>query len=217
MSDSLSIRCPARLLLVLNSEGTEVISRHYRFNAVWRLELTVAYVYRLRLLEEVDVLQHLSKAAGSSFHPNILGYVDSWEQDDRLFILTELCEFGNFSHFLNEYGHNFARLDEARVWKIFADISSVSTFTLSFAILATSGDLDWVSVFVTVSVYFSGGRLGSLRVNTIVNVPDIRHLPTNILHVTDLNLVGTEIHSRRRCYPLRSEAGQYFHHGMWSF
>lgn len=64
--------------------------------------------------------------AGSGFHPNILGYVDSWEQDDQLYILTELCEFGNFAHFLDEYGRHFRSLEEARVWKIVADISTVS-------------------------------------------------------------------------------------------
>ena len=118
-------------------------------------------LYRLRLREEVDVLQHLSKAAGSAFHPNVLGYVDSWEQDDRLFILTELCEFGNFAHFLSEYGHNFARLDEARVWKIFADISSVSVVYFELGLLfgahlcviygllcacGCTGTLDWLSL-----------------------------------------------------------------------
>lgn len=81
---------------------------------------------RLQLREEVEVLQHLSRAAGPEFHPNILGYVDSWEQDEQLYILTELCEYGNFAHFLSEYGLHFARLDEARVWKIFAEVSNVS-------------------------------------------------------------------------------------------
>ena len=70
----------------------------------------------------------------------MLGYVDSWEEDDRLFILTELCDYGNFAHFLSEYGHHFARLDEARVWKIFADISSVSSdfSRLSYCLMAIS-------------------------------------------------------------------------------
>ncbi len=79
---------------------------------------------RIRLREEVDVLRHLSVIAGG--HANVLAYVDSWEQDETLYILTELCEFGNFANFLEEYGHHFARLDEARVWKIMAELSSVS-------------------------------------------------------------------------------------------
>ena len=109
------------------------------------------------------MLQHLSKAAGSAFHPNVLGYVDSWEQDDRLFILTELCEYGNFAHFLSEYGHNFARLDEARVWKVLADISSVSTFAASviLPLLRFQGP-DWLYVFVERLPYiFTGDKLAN--------------------------------------------------------
>ena len=79
---------------------------------------------RLRLREEVDILAHLS-ARGA--HSNVLTYVDSWEQDDALFIRTELCELGNFARFLWEYGRTFPRLDEARVWKIMVDLSNVST------------------------------------------------------------------------------------------
>jgi mitosis inhibitor protein kinase SWE1 len=71
----------------------------------------------------VDVLQHLSRAMT---HPNVLGYIDSWEQDEQLYIQTELCEHGNFARFLWEFGRAFPKLDEARVWKIFADLSHVS-------------------------------------------------------------------------------------------
>lgn len=85
---------------------------------------------RLRLREEVEILQHLSYTyAGvngpGTRHPNVLAYIDSWEQDDALYIQTELCEFGNFAHFLWEYGRTFPQLDEARVWKIIADLSNV--------------------------------------------------------------------------------------------
>jgi hypothetical protein len=76
------------------------------------------------------VLRHLSQAARDSglggHHPNVLGYVDSWEEDEALFIQTELCEMGNFARFLWSYGRTFPRLDEARVWKILADLSNVS-------------------------------------------------------------------------------------------
>lgn len=64
-------------------------------------------------------------------HPNVLAYIDSWEEDDALYIQTELCEFGNFAHFLWEYGRNFPQLDEARVWKIIADLSNVRPTLLS--------------------------------------------------------------------------------------
>lgn len=63
-------------------------------------------------------------AYGAS-HPNVLGYIDSWEEDEALYIQTELCSLGNFSHFLWEYGRTFPSLDETRVWKIFAELSAV--------------------------------------------------------------------------------------------
>jgi mitosis inhibitor protein kinase SWE1 len=94
---------------------------------------------RLRLREEVDILQHLSHAAAGGTngqHPNVLAYIDSWEQDEALYIQTELCELGNFARFLWEYGRVFPRLDEARVWKIFVDLSNVG------AIGPNSSELD---------------------------------------------------------------------------
>jgi mitosis inhibitor protein kinase SWE1 len=86
---------------------------------------------RLRLREEVDVLKHLSQVTLSSHsadgrHPNVLAYIDSWEEDEALYIRTELCESGNLARFLWEYGRVFPRLDEARVWKVIVDLSNVS-------------------------------------------------------------------------------------------
>jgi mitosis inhibitor protein kinase SWE1 len=78
----------------------------------------------------VDILQHLSRVGrngngNAARHPNVLAYIDSWEEDSQLFIRTELCELGNFARFLWEYGRVYPRLDEARVWKIVADLSNV--------------------------------------------------------------------------------------------
>ena len=78
------------------------------------------------------MLRHLSrvyadaKGEPNARHPNVLAYIDSWEQDEALYIQTELCELGNFAHFLWEYGRTFPQLEEARVWKILADLSNVS-------------------------------------------------------------------------------------------
>ena len=77
------------------------------------------------------MLKHLSQAALSNHttdgrHPNVLAYIDSWEEDEALYIRTELCESGNLARFLWEYGRVFPRLDEARVWKVIVDLSNVS-------------------------------------------------------------------------------------------
>ena len=99
-------------------------------NLVYLFNVRVIYsnLDSLRLREEVDVLQHLCRAAAAEggSHPNVLAYIDSWEEDQTLFIQTELCELGNLARFLWEYGNAFPRLDEARVWKVFADLSNVS-------------------------------------------------------------------------------------------
>lgn len=79
----------------------------------------------------MDTLQHLSHINGGNRHPNVLAFVDSWEEDESLFIRTELCELGNLARFLWEFGRAFPRLDEARVWKIIVDLSNVSSMRYS--------------------------------------------------------------------------------------
>ncbi|KAJ9095636.1 hypothetical protein QFC21_005508 [Naganishia friedmannii] len=73
---------------------------------------------RLRHLEEVDILRHLSS------HPNdnVIHFVDAWEQNRQLFIQTDLY-LGTLGFFLEEYGRHFERLDEARAWKITRELA----------------------------------------------------------------------------------------------
>lgn len=73
---------------------------------------------RLRHLEEVDILRHLSRPA----HPNVITFIDAWEQSRQLFIQTELC-LGSLAFFLEEYGSVVERLDEARAWKIARELA----------------------------------------------------------------------------------------------
>ena len=119
--------------------------------------LTDEHLYfRLRLREEVDILKHLSEATSRSSdttissarrHPNILGYIDSWEEDETLYIQTELCELGNLAHFLWEYGRTFPVLDEARVWKIMAELSSGLRFIHDANVIHL--DLKPANIFLT--------------------------------------------------------------------
>jgi hypothetical protein len=37
-------------------------------------------------------------------HPNVLAYTDSWEEDSRLFIRTELCELASVARLLWKHG-----------------------------------------------------------------------------------------------------------------
>ncbi|EIW72215.1 hypothetical protein TREMEDRAFT_66766 [Tremella mesenterica DSM 1558] len=73
---------------------------------------------RLRHLEEVDILRHLSKEPSN----HVIRFEDAWEQNRQLFIQTELC-LGSLLFFLEEYGQVVERMDEARVWKIVRELS----------------------------------------------------------------------------------------------
>jgi mitosis inhibitor protein kinase SWE1 len=88
-----------------------------KYSPVWRGKADD----RLRHLEEVDILRHLSVRP----HPNVIKFEDAWEQNRQLFIQTELC-LGSLAFFLLEYGSVVERLDEARVWKIVRELSDVS-------------------------------------------------------------------------------------------
>ncbi|KAF9263270.1 hypothetical protein L218DRAFT_902227 [Marasmius fiardii PR-910] len=114
--------------------------------------------HRLRLREEVETLQHLAAKNGRRRHPNVLAFVDSWEEDEHLYICTELCDLGNFARFLWEYGRVFPRLDEARVWKIIADLSNGLRFIHESGVIHL--DLKPANIFVTGEGRFKIGDFG---------------------------------------------------------
>jgi mitosis inhibitor protein kinase SWE1 len=90
---------------------------------------------RNRLREEVEVLKALTERGG---HINVLDYIDSWDEDDHLYIQTALCPMGNLSTFLNEYGKHFDRLEEAYIWKIVAEVGDVCAIYLMYDCLLTT-------------------------------------------------------------------------------
>ncbi|PHH63002.1 hypothetical protein CDD81_6427 [Ophiocordyceps australis] len=52
---------------------------------------------------------------------HIVQYVDSWEDDDHLYIQTEFCEEGSLDKFLGNVGRG-GRLDDFRIFKILQDL-----------------------------------------------------------------------------------------------
>ncbi|KAF8622772.1 hypothetical protein AX15_006855 [Amanita polypyramis BW_CC] len=118
--------------------------------------------HRLRLREEVDILKHLaqhSRLIGiPGRHPNVLAYIDSWEEDEALYIQTELCESGNLARFLWEYGRVFPRMDEARVWKIIVDLSNGLRFIHEAGVIHL--DLKPSNIFLTKDGRFKIGDFG---------------------------------------------------------
>ncbi|KZT42418.1 kinase-like protein [Sistotremastrum suecicum HHB10207 ss-3] len=106
-------------------------------------------------MEEVNILAHLAKEGP---HPNVLKYVDSWEENERLFIQTELCELGNFGHFLHEYGRRYERLDEGRCWKVLAELSSGLAFVHKAGVLHL--DVKPSNIFLKADGRFQLGDFG---------------------------------------------------------
>lgn len=86
---------------------------------------------RQRQREEVMALRELSRNGG---HPHIVKYIDSWEQDDQLYIRTEVSECGDLSKYLGALG-DLGGLGEGRVWKVLVEISTALEYIHSHGIL----------------------------------------------------------------------------------
>ncbi|KAK9360691.1 kinase-like domain-containing protein [Lipomyces starkeyi] len=76
----------------------------------------------VRRLEEVAILKDLSSRTEDNDREYIINFIDSWEFQGHLYIMTEYCENGNLDVFLAEYG-SLSKLDEWRVWKILVEIA----------------------------------------------------------------------------------------------
>lgn len=84
---------------------------------------------RIRRLEEVDVLCLLKQRRASWPDPwfgaeGVVELLDAWEEDGFLYLQTELCPLGSLAFVLGEYGRLVGALDEARLWKVLAELSS---------------------------------------------------------------------------------------------
>lgn len=84
---------------------------------------------RVRRLEEVDVMcllkQRRSTWPTAWFGAEgVVDLLDAWEEEGFLFIQTELCPLGSLAFVLAEYGRQVGPLDEARLWKVLAELSA---------------------------------------------------------------------------------------------
>lgn len=91
-------------------------------NTVWAVKKSkqpyLGLKDRERRIREVDVL----KALTNSDHT--IAFVNSWEDNGRLYIQTEFCEEGSLDAFLAQVGLK-ARLDDFRIWKILLELTLV--------------------------------------------------------------------------------------------
>lgn len=91
-------------------------------NTVWAVKKSkqpyLGLKDRERRIREVDVL----KALTNSDHT--IAFMNSWEDNGRLYIQTEFCEEGSLDAFLAQVGLK-ARLDDFRIWKILLELTLV--------------------------------------------------------------------------------------------
>lgn len=88
----------------------------------------------------------------------MISLVDAWEQSGHLFIQTELCPAGNLAWWLEEYGSDHEQLDEARVWKILAELTAGVAHMHSRNVLHL--DLKPANVFITDKGHLKIGDFG---------------------------------------------------------
>ncbi|WFD33699.1 non-specific serine/threonine protein kinase [Malassezia cuniculi] len=115
---------------------------------------------RLRRLEEVDVLRLLKSQRDLQRDPffgsaAIIDFLAAWEEDRHLYIQTELCPLGTLASVLAEYGRQVGPLDEARLWKMLAELSSALDFIHKCNVLHL--DLKPDNVLIT--------EIGSLKIS----------------------------------------------------
>ncbi|KAK9459877.1 kinase-like domain-containing protein [Lipomyces oligophaga] len=75
-----------------------------------------------RCLEEVAVLKDLASRTDNEDREYIINFIDSWEYQNYLYIMTDYCDNGSLDVFLAEQG-SVTKLDQWRVWKILVEMA----------------------------------------------------------------------------------------------
>lgn len=114
---------------------------------------------RIRRLEEVDVLCLLRQNRSTWHDPffgadGVVDLLSAWEEDGFLYLQTELCPLGSLAFVLAEYGRQVGALDEARLWKVLAELAAGVDYIHKCGVLHL--DLKPANILIT--------EIGSLKI-----------------------------------------------------
>jgi mitosis inhibitor protein kinase SWE1 len=103
---------------------------------------------RRRIFEEVELLKILqeNQAKDAEGKEYVINFINDWEHNGHLYIMTEFCENGSLDKFLLESG-NSSKIDEWRIWKMIVEIGMGLRYIHSCAILHL--DLKPANIFIT--------------------------------------------------------------------
>lgn len=103
---------------------------------------------RKRLFEEVELLKILQEHQQNDIEGKeyVINFINDWEHNGHLYIMTEFCENGSLDKFLLESGSS-SRIDEWRIWKMMVEIGMGLRYIHSCNILHL--DLKPANIFIT--------------------------------------------------------------------
>ncbi|KAH3679282.1 hypothetical protein WICMUC_001106 [Wickerhamomyces mucosus] len=138
---------------------------------------------RARIMEEVQILQTLhDEIINHEGREYVINLLQSWESNSYLYIMTEFCENGPLSIFLENNTGTKDRLEDWRIWKVLIEITMGIEYIHSCDILHL--DIKPANIFIT----FDGSlKIGDFGMATKYPVGD------DIEREGDKNYIAKEI------------------------
>lgn len=143
---------------------------------------------RRRIFEEVEVLKIMqeNEPEDDEGKEYVINFINEWEFNGHLYIMTEFCENGSLDKYLLENG-TISRLDEWRIWKILIEIGMGIKYIHSCNILHL--DLKPANIFITFE--------GSLKIGDF-GMASKYPTPANFEREGDREYIAPEIISQQK-------------------
>lgn len=110
---------------------------------------------RDKCLKEVEMMKPLD-------HPNIIKYIDSFIENNELYIVTEWAEKGDLKKLIKEHSADENPFDEATIWEYIRQISSALKHMHEKKTMHR--DLKPANIFISSDMTLKVGDLGLGRV-----------------------------------------------------